>query len=189
MRMKVLTSKYPERNKFSCLFVFSSFFGITSKYLIPKTTKKAKKAKNEVNNYEVEIHGKIYNFRFFSSFRLFFGITSFSELHPLFYIDKLLNAAIVVDGHGALLDGAVADIDVRGGIDIEGIGGTIDEAFALAGALVVLSTGIIGHLAQSELAIDNVDVVNLARHIATDEGTVLGGADHVAEPDVSHLTA
>ena len=187
--MKVLTSKYPERNKFSCLFVFSSFFGITSKYLIPKTTKKAKKAKNEVNNYEVEIHGKIYNFRFFSSFRLFFGITSFSELHPLFYIDKLLNAAIVVDGHGALLDGAVADIDVRGGIDIEDVGGTIDEALALTGTLVVLSTGIIGHLAQSELAIDNVDVVNLARHIATDEGTVLGGADHVAEPDVSHLTA
>ena len=111
--------------------------------------------------------------------------------HPdiLFHIDELLNAAIVVDGHGALLDGAVADIDVRGSIDIEDVGGTIDEALALTGTLVVLSTRIIGHLAQGELAIDDVDVVNLARHIATDERTVLGGADHVAEPDVSHFAA
>ena len=111
--------------------------------------------------------------------------------HPdiLFHIDKLLDAAIVVDRHGALLDGAVADIDVRGGINIEDVGGSIDEAFALAGTLVVLSTRIIGHLAQSELAIDDVDVVNLAGHIATDERTVLGGADYVAEPDVSHFAA
>ena len=66
---------------------------------------------------------------------------------------------------------------------------TIDEALALTGALVVLSTRIIGHLAQSELAIDDVDVVNLAGNIATDERTILRGADHVAEPDVSHFAA
>ena len=111
------------------------------------------------------------------------------HLDNLFHIDKLLDAAIIVDGHGALLDGAVADIDVRGSIDIEDVGGTIDEAFALAGTLVVLSTGIICHLAQGELAIDDVDVVNLAGHIATDERTILRGADHVAEPDVSHFAA
>ena len=111
------------------------------------------------------------------------------SLDILFHIDKLLDAAIIVDGHGALLDGAVANIDVRSSIDIEDVGGTIDEAFALTGTLVVLTTGIIGHLAQSELAIDDVDVVNLARHIATDERTVLRSADHVAEPDVSHFAA
>ena len=131
----------------------------------------------------------------------FFGLDALESLdnldnlesleHPviLFHIDKLFDAAIIVDGHSALLDSAVADIDVRGSIDIEDVGGTIDEALALAGTLVVLSTGIIGHFAQSELAIDDVDVVNLARHIATDERTVLGGADHVAEPDVSHFAA
>ena len=111
------------------------------------------------------------------------------SLDILFHIDKLLDAAIVVDGHGALLDGAIADIDVRSSIDIEDVGGTIDEALALTGALVVLSAGIIGHLAQSELAIDDVDVVNLAGYIATDERTVLGCADHVAEPDVSYFAA
>ena len=129
------------------------------------------------------------HFRAFFVFSSFFGITSFSELHPLFHIDELLDAAIVVDGHGALLDGAVAVIDVRRSIDIEDVGGTIDEALALTGALVVLSTRIIGHLAQGELAIDDVDVVNLTGHIATDERTILRGADHIAEPDVSHFAA
>ena len=56
--MKVLTSKYTERNKFSCLFVFSSFFRITSNFFIPKTTKKAKTTKNEDESIDIEIPGK-----------------------------------------------------------------------------------------------------------------------------------
>ena len=130
-----------------------------------------------------------YSERFIINFRAFSFFRPFSELHLLFHIDKLLYAAIVIDGHGALLDGAVADIDVRGSIDIEDVGGAIDEALTLAGTLIVLSTGIIGHLAQGELAIDDMDVVNLAGHIATDERTILRSADHVAEPDVCHFAA
>ena len=119
----------------------------------------------------------------FSSFR------PFSELHLLFHIDELLDAAIVVDGLGALTDGAVADIDARSGIDIESVGGTCDEAFTLTGTLVVLSAEIVGDLAERELAVEDVDVVHLAGHIATDERTILRGADYVAEPDVSHFAA